>query len=326
MWRLLSQSQLEHSHRPYNLLDSENTIRTHRMMILDNLALFLRIVEKGGSAAAGRELGLSAASVSERLVALEKYYGAALLRRTTRAINLTDEGRLLVEGARRLLAEADELEALIRLGVEKISGPIRLSAPIDLGRSYVVPTLDAFLAEHPEVTIDLNLTDGYVDLVGQGQDFAIRYGELADSTLRVKRLAENRRIVCASPAYLRNKGRPQHPDDLADHECILMRFGQTIDRDWPFLIDGKVRRVVVRGQRIANDGGLVRDWCLHGYGLARKSLWDVDADLKAGTLVELLQEFSPGGTGLQIVYPATQDQPKRVRLLIDRIAEAFSEL
>src|SRR6266446_4021267 len=266
------------------MLSSENRLRNIRMMVLDNLALFLRIVEKGGLASAGRELGLSPASVSERLAALEKYYGAALLHRTTRAISLTDEGRLLVQGARRLLAE------------------------------------------HPEVTGDLNLTDGYVDLVGQGQDFAIRYGELADSTLRVKRLANNRRVVCASPAYLKSKGRPQHPDDLADHECILMRFGVTIDRDWPFLVDGKVRWVVVRGQRIANDGGLVRDWCLHGYGVARKSLWDVDADLKAGTLVELLQEFSPGGTGLQIVYPATQDQPKRVRLLIDGIAGAFSEL
>src|SRR5229473_7471986 len=136
--------KLEYSHHPYNRLFSENTLRTFRMMILDNLALFLRIVEKGGLAAAGRELGLSAASVSERLVALEKYYGAALLHRTTRAISLTDEGRLLVEGARRLLAEADELESLIRLGVEKISGPIRLSAPIDLGRTHLVPILDAF--------------------------------------------------------------------------------------------------------------------------------------------------------------------------------------
>src|SRR5712672_639363 len=226
------------------------------MMILDNLALFLRIVEKGSLAAAGRELGLSAASVSERLVALEKYYGAALLRRTTRAISLTDEGRLLVQGARRLLAEADELVALIRLGVEKISGPIRLSAPIDLGRSYVVPILDAFLAEHPEVTIDLNLTDGYVDLVGQGQDLAVRYGELADSTLRVKRLAKNRRIVCASPAYLSDNGLPQHPDDLSHHECILMRFGLTIDRYWPFWVDRKVQRVVVQGQRIEKDGEL----------------------------------------------------------------------
>src|SRR6202789_1856730 len=227
------------------MVGSEYTIRTLRMMILDNLALFLRIVEKGSLAAAGRELGLSAASVSERLVALEKYYGAALLHRTTRAISLTDEGRLLVQGARRLLAEADELEALIRLGVEKISGPIRLSAPIDLGRSYVVPILDAFLAEHPEVTIDLNLTDGYVDLVGQGQDFAIRYGELADSTLRVRRLMANRRILCAAPTYVARRGVPQHPDDLVHHECLVMRYGLTTDRDWPFRIDGRERRIVV---------------------------------------------------------------------------------
>jgi DNA-binding transcriptional LysR family regulator len=294
------------------------------MMVLGNLALFLRIVEKGSLAAAGRELGLSAASVSERLVALEKYYGAALLNRTTRAISLTDEGRLLVQGARRLLAEADELEALIRLGVEKISGPIRLSAPIDLGRSTLVPILDAFLAEHPEVTIDLNLTDGYVDLVGQGQDFAIRYGELADSTLRVKRLVENRRIVCAAPAYLATRGTPQHPDDLVQHECLVMRYGLTTDRDWPFLIDGKERRVVVQGHRIANDGELVRVWCRNGLGIARKSRLDVEADLKTGNLVEVLQDFSSGDTGLQIVYPATQAQSKRVRFLIERIAKAFS--
>lgn len=151
-------------------------------MTLDNLALFLMIVEKGGLSAAGRELGLSPASVSERLAMLEGYYGASLLTRTTRSISLTDEGRLLAEGARRLLAEADELETSIRLGTQKISGLIRLSAPVDLGQSQIVPILDRFLAEHPSVTIDLNLTDGFVDLVSQGIDFAVRYGLLADST------------------------------------------------------------------------------------------------------------------------------------------------
>ena len=136
-------------------------------MLLDNLALFLRIVEKGGLAAAGREFGLSPATVSERLTALERHYGAALLTRTTRAISLTDEGRTLVDGARRLLAEADELESRVRLGVQTLSGPVRLSAPADLGRERVVPVVDAFLAEHPGVTVDLHLGDGYVDVVGQ---------------------------------------------------------------------------------------------------------------------------------------------------------------
>jgi DNA-binding transcriptional LysR family regulator len=294
------------------------------MMILENLALFLRIVEKGGLAPAGRELGLSPASVSERLAALERYYGAALLHRTTRAISLTDEGRQLVQGARRLLAEADELEALIRLGVDKVSGPIRLSAPIDLGRGVIVPILDGFLAEHPEVTLDLNLTDGYVDLVGQGQDFAIRYGELADSSLRVRRLMDNRRILCAAPNYLSRRGVPQHPDDLTHHECLVMRYGLTTDRDWPFRIDGRERRIVVQGHRIANDGELVRAWCRAGHGIARKSQLDVEADLRSGALVELLADFSAGETGLQIVYPATQAQPRRVRLLIERIAEALA--
>lgn len=293
-------------------------------MILDNLTLFLRIVEKGGLAAAGREVGLSPASVSERLAALERYYGVTLLKRTTRAISLTDEGRLLVDGARRLLAEAEELESRVRLGSQQISGPIRLSAPEDLGRRCIVPIVDAFLAEYPAVSIDLNLTDGYVDLVGQGLDFAVRHGLLADSSLRAKSLGENRRAVCASPAYLAAAGRPEHPEDLSRHDCIVMRFGQNIDREWTFLVDGKRRSVQVHGRRIANDGGLVRQWCLDGHGIALKSIRDIEQDLASGALVELLTDYSAGSTALQIVYPHSSVQPRRVRLLIEAIADALS--
>ncbi|MGL4242856.1 MAG: LysR family transcriptional regulator [Beijerinckiaceae bacterium] len=293
-------------------------------MILDNLALFLRIAEKGGMAVAGREMGLSPASVSERLVALERYYGATLISRTTRAISLTDEGRLLAEGARRLLAEADELEARVRLGSEKISGLIRLSAPEDIGRRCIVPIIDAFLAEHREVSIDLNLTDGYIDLVAQGLDFAIRYGALADSSLKVRSLGENRRVVCAAPAYIAAHGAPEHPDDLAHHDCIVMRFGENIDREWTFQVGGKAHRVMVRGRRIANDGGLVRQWALEGRGIALKSTRDIEVDLRSGALVELLKPHATGASALQIVYPPSTVQPRRVRLLIERIASALA--
>lgn len=181
-------------------------------MLFENLALFLLIVEKGGLSAAGREVGLSPTSVSERLGALERHYGATLLTRTTRSISLTDEGRMLMDGARRLLAEAEDIESNIKLGTERISGLIRLSAPVDLGRNRVVPILDDFLQEHPNVSLDLNLTDGYLDLAGQGIDFAIRYGALSDSTLRVRKLSEGRRVVCASPPTLPPTGRPGiHP-------------------------------------------------------------------------------------------------------------------
>ena len=187
-------------------------------MLFENLALFLLIVEKGGLSAAGREVGLSPTSVSERLGALERHYGATLLTRTTRSISLTDEGRMLMEGARRLLAEAEDIESNIKLGTERISGLIRLSAPVDLGRNRIVPILDDFLQEHPDVSLDLNLTDGYLDLAGQGIDFAIRYGALPDSTLRVRKISEGRRVVCASPAYLMAHGIPQHPSDLVQQQ------------------------------------------------------------------------------------------------------------
>ncbi|WAS56825.1 LysR family transcriptional regulator [Burkholderia ambifaria] len=293
-------------------------------MLLDNLALFLRIVEKGGLAAAGREVGLSPATVSERLAALESHYGAALLTRTTRAISLTDEGRTLVAGARRLLAEADELESRVRLGAQTLSGPVRLSAPADLGQARVVPVVDAFLAEHPGVTVDLHLGDGYVDLVGQGLDFAIRRGTLADSALRSRSLGRSRRGVCAAPAYLAAHGTPRHPDELAAHDCIVMRFGQELYAEWPFRIDDALKRVMVRGRRVANDGALVRAWCVAGHGIALKSLLDVEQDLASGALVEILRDFSPGEVDLQIVYPGGAAQPRRVRALIERLAQALA--
>lgn len=287
---------------------------------LNHLHLFLTILEKGGLSAAGRELGLSPASVSERLATLEAYYGVTLLTRTTRSIHPTDEGRTLADGARRLLAEADELESRVRLGAQTISGPVRLSAPVDLGQTRIVPIVDRFLDTHPDVTIDLDLTDGFVDLVAQGIDFAVRYGTLADSTLKAKPIGENRRVVCAAPAYLERHGTPRHPDDLQHHDCIVMRFGINSERVWPFRVDGEPHAVTVRGRRMANTGDLVRRWALQGYGLCMKSVWDIQSDLDAGRLVEVLAPFSAGRTALQIVYPPTRVQPRRVRALIDTIA------
>lgn len=288
-------------------------------MMLNHLELFLLIIEKGGLSAAGRELGLSPASVSERLAALESHYGVALLTRTTRSISLTDEGRTLAEGARRLLAEAEELDSRVRLGAQSLSGPVRLSAPVDLGQARIVPIVDRFLDQHREVSVELNLTDGFVDLVSQGLDFAVRYGTLADSSLKVKPIGENRRVVCAAPGYLERMGVPLHPDELHGHDCIVMRFGINSDHQWSFLVDGKPYSVAVRSRRMANHGELVRRWALQGHGLCLKSVWDVQADLDGGRLIEVLAPYSAARTALQIVYPGTRSQPRRVRALIEAI-------
>lgn len=294
------------------------------MNLLDNLALFVRIVERGGLAAAGRDLGLSPAIVTARLAALETHYGARLLTRTTRAISLTEEGRELLTGARDLVSRAGDMEARIRLGVDRISGPIRISAPIDLGRQLLVPALDVFMQTHPDVSLELVLSDGYVDLTAQGLDLALRLGQLRDSSMHAVRLGVNRRVVCAAPAYLQRRGTPQRPDELPQHNCLLMRFGAGVDREWSFVEAGKFTTQVVNGNRIANDGSLVRLWCLQGHGIALKSEWDVRNDLQSGRLLPLLESFEPPSSTLQLVYPGGVAMPRRVRALVDALVTAFA--
>jgi DNA-binding transcriptional LysR family regulator len=295
------------------------------MNLIDSLALFVRIVERGGLAAAGRDMGLSPAIVTERLAALEAHYGARLLNRTTRSISLTDEGRLLQDGARKLVSDAADMEARIKLGVDRLSGPIRISAPNDLGRHRIAQIIDVFMITHPQISVELLLSDGYVDLAGQGIDLAVRLGNLSDSSLNAVRLGANRRIVCAAPAYLKRHGIPLAPRDLLTHNCLLMRFGLGLDREWAFTEAGKTSTVIVNGNRIANDRGLVRQWCLQGHGVALKSYWDVKEDLRAGRLQALLSPFANPASAIHVLYQGGSSVSKRVRALIDTLVHGFSE-
>jgi DNA-binding transcriptional LysR family regulator len=295
------------------------------MNLIESLDLFVRIVEKGGMAAAGRELGLSPAMVTERLAALETHYGARLLNRTTRALSLTDEGRLLLDSSRQLVSDANDIEARIKLGVEQLSGVIRLSAPIDLGRNKVAAIVDDFIAQYPAIKIELYLSDSYVDLTGQGIDRAVRFGDLKDSTLNAVRLGKSKRIICAAPSYLEKYGVPEMPSDLLNHNCLLMRFGAGVDREWVFTEDNKPRTVAVAGNRIANDGSLVHQWCLDGYGVANKSYWDIKDDLQAGRLAPLLTNYSASESAIQVVYQGGTSIPRRVRALIDALVLAFAQ-
>ena len=289
---------------------------------LDALSFFVRVVEKRGVAAAGRDFGMSPATASDRLAALEAHYGATLLHRTTRSISLTDQGRVLYERARGLLEEANDLEAQIKLGVERLSGRIRVSAPCDLGERRIVPVIDEFMQLHPETAVELVLADGYIDIVGQGLDLAIRFGALKDSSLIVRKLGDNRRVICAAPSYIETYGAPQHPDDLVSHNCLIMQFGQIIDREWSFMINGRLCDVSVSGNRIANSGAQVRRWCLAGQGIALKSIWDVRDNLESGALVELLKDFAPPSeSALQILFPRAAYPVRRVRAFIEFLAE-----
>jgi DNA-binding transcriptional LysR family regulator len=295
------------------------------MDLLNSLGLFVRIAERGSLAAAGRDLSLSPAVVTDRLAALESHYGAKLLNRTTRSLSLTDEGRQLFEAARQLVSDANDIEARIRLGVEQLSGQIRLSAPTDLGRQLIAPVIDAFMQKNPNVSVEAVLSDGYADLVAQGIDLAVRFGELKDSSLHAVKLGTDRRIVCAAPSYVERCGRPQRPRDVLEHNCLLMRFGENVDREWAFLEGGRRSVYAVKGNRIANDGGLVRLWCIQGHGLALKSFWNVKDDLAAGRLIEVLAPFATRAAPIQAMYPGGRAMPGRVRALIDCLTSEFAK-
>lgn len=289
-------------------------------MLLSNIALFQTIIEKGTLTGAARELGLSPTTVSERLAALEAHYGVVLLNRTTRSISLTEEGRTLMEGAKHVLEGVEDLETRIRQGAHTLSGLIRISAPSDLGRTIVTDEINRFLAHHPSISIELMLSDGYIDIVGQGYDIAVRFGEVTDSSLRIRSLGSRRRLVCAAPDYIRRHGAPQTPADLKDHNCLVMRFGINLDNVWRFGPDTVKQIVTVRGDRVANDSALVRQWALDGYGVTNRSELDIGSDIRAGRLVELLAEYAAPATPIQMLFPPSRAQPRRVRALADQLA------
>ena len=185
--------------------------------------------------------------------------------------------------------------------------------------------INLFIEKHPAVNVELILSDGYVDLTGQGIDLAVRFGDLKDSSLNAVRLGANQRIVCAAPNYLQQFGRPQIPSDLMQHNCLLMRFSTGIDREWIFTESGQRRTITVTGNRIANDGYLVRQWCLQGYGIALKSYWDIKEDLAEGRLEAVLSKYANTGNNLQVVYQGGKSIPRRVRALIDALVMTFSQ-
>ncbi|WP_170336712.1 LysR family transcriptional regulator [Ruegeria arenilitoris] len=292
-------------------------------MLLDNLRLFLTIAEKGSLVAAARETGMSSTTVSERLAALEAHYGVVLFNRTTRSISLTEEGRLLADGAKSVLSEVADLDTLVRHGAETLSGPIRISAPIDLGRSFVSEVIAEFTEENPAVSIELSLSDGYVDLVGQGFDLAVRFGNITDSSLRLRNLGSYQRFVCASPDYLASFGTPEKPEDLLNHNCMVMRFGDMIDNVWEFGSGPNAQRVSVKGNRIVNDGSLIRDWAIAGHGVVLKSELDVGDDVRSGRLVSVLRDFLPPPKPLQMMFPPSRAQPRRITALAEHLHRKF---
>ncbi|QDH69517.1 LysR family transcriptional regulator [Marilutibacter alkalisoli] len=293
---------------------------------IDDIRLFLRVLDFGSISAAARSLDLSVAVASQRLQRLERGLGVRLLHRTTRRLHATPEGAALAEQGRPLVEDLEVLTDGLRQAGREVAGTLRVTASASFGRQYLSPLLPEFLALHPRIRLSMDLGDQLVDLVSSGFDLAVRIGTLDDSTLVARRLAANRRLLCASPGYLRERGTPRTPQDLADHDCLLL-VGRHGRQDIWRLGDGNGGEVTVRvrGRVESNFGELLRDAAVAGLGIALHSVWHVCEDLRAGRLVQVLPEHPLTDTGIHAVMPQRRLVPPRVRAFVDFLAERFSD-
>jgi len=248
-----------------------------------------------------------------------------LLVRTTRRITLTHEGSAFLEDSQRLLADLASAEASVSAGGVKASGHLRITAPAGFGRRHVAPLVPRFLADHPDVSLSLNLSDRVVDIVNEGFDCAVRVGDLPDSSLVSVRLADNRRRCVAAPAYLKRAGTPGHPSDLARHDCLPLSSDASQTRGWAFVVDGEVTHLRPNGRLDCSDGQVLHDWCVQGLGIAWRSTWEVESDIAAGTLVSVLDEFAAPPNGVYAVFPQRKHLPLRVRLWIDFLKHHYAQ-
>ena len=296
----------------------------HPMNRVNDIALFLQVLEHGSISAAARQMDLSAAVASQRLQRLEAELGVRLLHRTTRRLYPTPEGQLLAQEGRPLVEELEALGNLLQQRGGAVSGTLKVTAPASFGNQYIAPLLPDFLAAHPGLGIHLHLDDRRVDLVGEGFDLAIRIGVLEDSSLVSRRLADNERVLCASPDYLRRRGKPVKPADLLTHDCIVQTGHHDTPNLWR-LVDagGQTHQLRVTGVFQSNFGDALRHASLNGLGISMHSVWHVHEDLRAGCLEQVLPDCRLPASGIHAVMPARTLTPARVRAFVDHLARVL---
>ena len=290
---------------------------------------FVAVATRGSLTAAARAEDVAPAIIGRRLDALEQRLGVKLLLRTTRRITLTHEGSAFLEDCQRLLADFASAEASVSAGGVKASGHLRMTAPAGFGRRHVAPLVPRFRELHNEVSISLNLSDRVVDLAAESFDCAVRVGDMPDSSLVSVRLADNRRLCVATPAYLKRHGTPQQPSDLARFDCLALSSDASQTRGWAFRVPkgDSMELVYLKpgGPLDCSDGQVLHDWCLAGYGIAWRSTWEVEAEIAEGKLVALLEDFAAPANGIYALFPHAKHLPLRVRLWIDFLKHHYGQ-
>ncbi len=287
------------------------------MSYLESLRVFVRVVELGSITSGGRDLRLSPAVASNRIKDLENRFGVRLLNRTTRKLTTTEIGRAFYDHARRVIETLDEAEALVSSFSGKPQGVIRLTAPLGLGRRLIAPLIPPFCEENPGIDVRLRLSDRSVNIVEDAIDLAFFLGEPADSTLKWRKIADAPRLLVASPGYLAAHGTPTSPDQLAGHNCLLLRYPRSPEYFWQLQTPQGPQKMMVGGRYDTDDGDVLRNWALDGHGIANRPLYEVAEDLRAGLLIEVLPDNRPLPAQFGALTPHRRLQDPKVRMFAD---------
>jgi DNA-binding transcriptional LysR family regulator len=290
------------------------------------MQVFAKVVETGGFSAAAELLNMSPSAVSKLVSRTEARLGVQLFKRSTRSVTLTPEGREFYGNCARILQDIEDAELSVTKGFAQVRGLLRVNASLPFGQHYLVPLLQEFKAQYPEIRIDISLTDSKVELQRDEVDVAIRMGPLHDATFRARKLGSSRKVVVAAPSYLKNHPAPQALADLQDHNCLNFNFRRSLD-EWPFVVDGKLVHLAVDGETQTNNGETMRQLTLQGLGVSRLGMFHVFDDIQRGDLVELLPQYNAGDIEeITIIYLNQKHIPPRVRVFIDFVVEKLSPI
>ena len=291
---------------------------------LGEMGVFVQVVDAGSFSAAARALRVTPSAISKQIARLEGRLGVRLLQRSTRQIAVTEEGRAYFQNAARILADVAETERALASAKGEPVGTLRVNTSIAFGRRQIAPILPEFMARYPKLRIDLSCSDAIIDLVEENVDVAIRIAHLTDSSLVARKLADNRRIVCAAPDYIARRGKPERPDDLKQHNCLTLSYASSLNV-WEFEERDGLKRIEVSGNIESNVTEMIYDLGLAGMGILRSSEFVVGADIRAGRLVPLLTEYQqPESPPMWAVYPHRRHLSARVRALVDFLVEKFT--
>jgi DNA-binding transcriptional LysR family regulator len=286
---------------------------------------FSLVAEKGSFAGAALVEGVTPVVMGRRLDILESRLGVRLMHRSTRGLTLTALGEQFFEQCQHLLREFDMIESSITAGRQTVRGHLVVSAPAAFGRRHIAPHAPTFRERYPDLKLSFNFTDSVVDLVREGYDMSIRIGEVTDPNYVTIPLFPNRRVVCGTPAYFERHGIPRSPEELAKHNCLAFNLQGGQQRGWNFIRNGKLVSIRVEGDLACNDGELLFSWVKQGIGIGWRSTWEIQAELKKGTLVTVLDEFAALSYPIQAVYPQQRFLPAKVRHFIDYLKELYNQ-